>query len=202
MTLEAQAAEWDEYTRRAREAGAETVCGPGSTLAFTAPLRAWLPDIIDRYHIHSILDAPCGDWHWIQHTDLRGATYLGWDINTPTTDVPWHGSPEWQFEQVNLLKRRKTPTVDLVICRDFLAHIPDEHVVKVLRKFRNSGSRYLLATNFTGTNTTDPHPTDQNGFYYRPVNLCAPPFDMPTPVNTLAEVGPEPGRYMALFELQ
>jgi hypothetical protein len=46
------------------------------------------------------------------------------------------------------------------------------------------------------------HPTDQNGFYYRPANLCAPPFDMPTPINILAEPGPESGRYMALFELQ
>jgi hypothetical protein len=145
--------------------------------------------------------------NWMSRVKLGwDIDYYGWDINPPLLGdmEPWNGPPNWTFKKVNLLtvQKHRIPRVDLIICRDFLAHIPDEYVVKILRKFRNSGSTYLLATNFTGTNTTNPHPTDQNGFYYRPVNLCATPFDMPTPINTLAEVGPEQGRYMALFELQ
>lgn len=191
--LSAQQAEWDEYTRRARAAGAETVCGPGSTLRFTEPLRHWLPILLAKHSIHSILDAPCGDFNWLRHVNLTGVDYTGWDINPPAGK---------QFERVNLLTKRTIPTVDLIMCRDFFAHIPDEFIAKLLLKFKKSGSRFLLATTFDTTNGYGPNPTDQDGFYYRPVNLEAPPFNLPAPVDALGEPGPEHSRKMGLFALQ
>lgn len=192
VKTDTQTQEWDRYAIAFPDR--ESVSGPGSTLAFTKGLRAWLPTLFATYRIISILDAPCGDGLWMSSVDLAGIDYLGWDIQQPAIR-------NGRFEQVNLLTRRKWRTTDLIICRDFMAHIPAEQVVKLLKKFKASGSRYLLATNFPGSNNTPAHPYDRDGFYYRPVDLCAEPFNLPHPVATLEEPGPEKNREMTLFAL-
>ena len=190
--------EWERYT--ATYPDRESVSGPGSTLDFTTGLREWLPTLFTQYDIRSVLDAPCGDFHWLSHVDLTGIDYLGWDVQPALIERNKTAHPGKTFDCVNLLTKRIIPTVDLILCRDLFAHLPDKHVSSVLAKFTKSGSRYLLATNFDVENTSD-NPYDSDGFYYRPVNLCAPPFNMPTPLHTLDEPGPEPGRHMALWEL-
>lgn len=199
--LAAQEDEWIRYVSRARDAGAETLCGPGSTVDFTLALRDMLPEIFDLHDIRSILDAPCGDGQWMKHIDLTGINYTGWDNNETVLALAKKRIPAGKFRKTNLLTRKRIPNVDLIICRDFLAHIPDEFVLGLLSRFKTSGSRYLLATNFPGNND-HLHSYDRDGFYYRPVNLTAEPFNMPAPLKTLAEPGPEVGRQMALFALQ
>lgn len=185
-------AEWKRYADTFPDR--ESVSGPGSTLEFTAALRAWLPELIVRYGVHSILDAPCGDVHWIRHVDLSGIDYLGWDLHPGKAD----GLPT---ERVNLLTtKRAVPMVDLILCRDFFAHLTDAQALKVLAMFRASGSRYLLATTFPGDNTFASD-VDADGFAYRPVNLCAEPFNLPEPIEAIDEPGPEVGRRMALWAL-
>src|SRR4029077_7259276 len=43
----------------------ESVSGPGSSLAETAALRRELPDLLAALGVRTLLDAPCGDCHWI-----------------------------------------------------------------------------------------------------------------------------------------
>src|SRR5688572_27037131 len=58
----------------------ETPCGYGSTLEATAAQRRWIPHLIDRYGLASIVDVGAGDLNWIKHTDLRGAHYTPLDL--------------------------------------------------------------------------------------------------------------------------
>lgn len=198
--LSEQAAEWDRYT--ASQAGQESVCGPGSTLEFTEALRAWLPTLLKRYQVSSIIDAPCGDANWMSHTTIGRRPYLGLDVQQTLIQRNRVRDPGRRFEHLNLLTATEIPHADLIICRDFFAHIPQPQIQHVLALFRRSGAHYLLATNFPLNTNSDARMRDANGFTYRPVKLNASPYDLPTPIETLDEPGPEKGRQMALFKLQ
>src|SRR5215212_9991686 len=50
----------------------ESLSGAGSNLRQTETLRRELPGLLSKLSIRSLLDAPCGDFHWMQHVDLRG----------------------------------------------------------------------------------------------------------------------------------
>ena len=58
----------------------ESVSGPGSTLEETEPIRRDLPSLLKELDATSLLDLPCGDFHWMQHTDLAGIDYIGGDL--------------------------------------------------------------------------------------------------------------------------
>ena len=55
--------------------------GPGSDDKNTKNIRKELPQIIKKYKIRSIFDAPCGDFFWIKKIILKiKIKYLGADI--------------------------------------------------------------------------------------------------------------------------
>src|SRR3990167_7338614 len=58
----------------------ESASGRGSELGATEALRTWLPELFQKLGVTSVLDAPCGDWNWMQHVDLAGIDYTGADI--------------------------------------------------------------------------------------------------------------------------
>jgi len=82
-----------------------------------------------------------------------------------------------------------------------LAHLTDEQIFKVLRNFKASGSKYLLATtNYaTQSNTTIDRAGD-----WRKLNLEAAPFHFPRPLAIIEEDVPftwEQGKHLALWFL-
>src|SRR5262245_48135293 len=59
----------------------ESVSGPGSTRARGADFRDELVALLDRWHVRSIVDAPCGDFNWMRDVlALRDLSYTGVDI--------------------------------------------------------------------------------------------------------------------------
>ncbi len=58
----------------------ETISGPGSTLKETTVIRKVLPELLKQFDITSFLDAPCGDFNWIQQVDFGNCVYIGVDI--------------------------------------------------------------------------------------------------------------------------
>jgi hypothetical protein len=181
---------------------AESRSGSGSGLAASEKIRKGLLDAIDRFGIHTIVDAPCGDYYWLSTLDLthRLDSYIGLDI------VPEVIARNQQFSApgkisfaISDLVRRVPPRADLILCRHLLIHLPLADGLRVLHNFKSSGSRYLLITNqpeiqrneeisFTGS--------------YRPVNLHLPPFSLPQPVWTIDD-SQKPGdqAVAAVFEL-
>ena len=56
----------------------ESVSGTGSTLKYTENLRKELPSLFQKFGIHRVFDAPCGDFNWMSQL-LRevDVSYIG-----------------------------------------------------------------------------------------------------------------------------
>ncbi len=59
---------------------ANTRSGKGSSLTRTLNLRRKLPYLIKAFNINSLLDIPCGDFYWMEETNLNLDFYIGADI--------------------------------------------------------------------------------------------------------------------------
>jgi hypothetical protein len=191
-----------------------SVNGPGSSLGCTTGLVADLPEFWRRHGISSLLDAPCGDWTWMQHVDLTGVIYVGWDCdeelirrNRERFERRGDGRMAWFFCR-NILTIHKLPIMDAVFCRDFLAHLPTEHIVDVLAKFQASRCTYLMASNYPGvSNEFEYHPENFAwlGYCERPHDLEAAPFHL-SKIDALPEIAGPGGvislpHELALFRL-
>jgi hypothetical protein len=62
--------------------GTESVSGTGSDSRQTALLRRVLPETVAELGARSIIDAPCGDLHWMKDVpwESLGVDYTGVDI--------------------------------------------------------------------------------------------------------------------------
>lgn len=160
-----------------------SVNGPGSSMGCTTGLRKELPQLLRDYQVQTMLDAPCGDLNWIRATDLSFLhSYIGMDVESriiKDLKTAFHTQPGYAFVCTNLLTRKKYPQVDLILCRDFFSHITTEHITNVLNKFKDSGSTYLLASNYPdASNEFDYHPEQYPwiGYLEREHDLEAEPF--------------------------
>lgn len=201
-----QAATWNailEDWRSGKLGAHDTPSGPGSSLAVTAELREWLPELFSEYNIRTVLDAPCGDFSWMSHVDLRGVQYTGWDVVPELVNraALLHGSARVDFETRNLLTAKKIPAVDLIICRDFMIHLNNDSISKLLAKFIKSGSRYLLASTHPGYTNVDEQEQLYPAYWQRPVNLQAEPFNLAGMVELRREEDHPVGCCVALFKL-
>jgi SAM-dependent methyltransferase len=173
--------------------GAESRSGRGSSLAATEALRAALPELIRDLGVGSILDAPCGDCHWISRTALDAVSYTGTDI-VPALIADNRArlvGPNRRFIVLDLVAT-VPPRADLVLCRDLLVHLPFAEAIEVLRNIRRSGADWLLTTTFVDRLDNG----DLNGADWRVLNLTRPPFNLPPPVRVFCEHNTaEEGRY-------
>lgn len=181
----------------------ETVSGPGSTLRVTQKMRQELSALLRRFKIDSIADAPCGDCNWMRYVEIGGCTYIGIDIVKELIEKnrkTFGGTRE--FMHINLIENI-IPQVDMIICRDLLAHLTYEQIFKVLKNFKQSGSKYLLATTNIITQTNvDMANTGECRYLY--LNLELPPFNFPRPLALIQEDVPfdiEKGKHLALWFL-
>lgn len=186
-----------------------SVNGPGSSLEFTAGIRQQLPDLLRRHDVTTMLDAPCGDRNWLSQIDLTFLhSYIGMDVDAQIIDDNRARYPNATFIKANLLTRPKFPKVDLILSRDFLAHLTTEYIEVMVNKFKLSGSRYLLASNYPGANNEfeyDPTAYPWTGYLERQHDLEAAPFllqridgipEMSAPGGVIANE-----HELALFEL-
>lgn len=179
----------------------ETVSGTGSELRITTNMRHALSNLIKRFKIKSLADAPCGDLNWMKFVDIGNCRYIGIDIvqDIIEKNIQNFGATR-EFKHLNLLENIIEP-VDLIICRDMLAHLTYEQIFTALRNFKQSGSKYLLVT--TGTTTTYNYDIESAGSW-RKLNLELPPFNFPRPLALIEEDVPfefERGKHLALWFL-
>ena len=164
----------------------ESLSGPGSSLAETAVIRRELPPLLARLGVRSLLDAPCGDCHWILAAglDLDLDLYIGADVVPAliAADASRHGGPGREFRVLDLT-RDPLPEVDAILCRDCLIHLSFRYVRRALANFRQSGARYLLTTTYTGLAANHDILTGQ----WRPLDLELPPFGLAAPLARIVE---------------
>jgi hypothetical protein len=177
---------------------AETRSGWGSTMDYTAPLRNSLEKLTRKLGTRVMLDAPCGDFNWMQHVSLpENCRYIGGDIVAPLVAElrARYAQPERQFQVIDIVED-KLPQADLWLCRDVLFHLPTADVIKVLKNFARSQVSYMLTTTYDFQQfNADVKP---GGFRY--VNLRRPPFSLVRPKLKIADfVAPAPPRYLGLW---
>jgi hypothetical protein len=163
----------------------ESVSGGGSTRARGADFREALVALLDAYQIRSIVDAPCGDFNWMQAVVAgRDVSYTGIDIVEPliAENVQRYQTPSCRFLSGDMT-RADLPAADLILCRDGLVHLSFADAGAAIRNFRRSGSRYLLTTTFVGRSRN--RDTLTGG--WRVLNLQAAPFGFPTPIALIDE---------------
>ncbi len=164
--------------------GLESLSGAGSSLVETRAIRRALPAMVERLGIRTLLDAPCGDFHWMSQVELGIETYYGVDVlpGLVAANRERHGAPGRTFLQLDLTVDA-LPRADLAICRDCLVHLSYEDAFRVLANLKRSGASYLLATTFPSLESNH----DIYSGEWRRLNLERPPFSFPPPVELVNE---------------
>lgn len=161
-----------------------SVSGPGSELTQTEAISEALPSILHDLDILTVLDIPCGDFHWMKHVDLKGIDYTGADI---VPNLIHYNRTKYESENVKFLVANlindKLLKVDLVLCRDCLVHLSFKDIFLALHNVCDSGSKYLLTTTYTHRKYNQDIATGQ----WRALNLKAAPFMLPEPLKTISE---------------
>jgi len=167
----------------------ESVSGPGSSLKQTQFLRSWFPSLIKQLNITSILDAPCGDFNWMQCADLGNCSYIGVDVVPLLIEKNnnLYRSASRTFTCADLITDT-LPYADLIIARDFLVHLSNANIWKAIANFKRSGAKYLLTTTFINRANYDISSGD-----WRPLCLRQAPFNFPEPILIICEHCTEQG---------
>lgn len=158
--------------------------GPGSTLERTAAIREALPDLLQELRCKTFIDAPCGDFKWMQAVELPVERYIGVDVIRELIAVNQarFGNEQRSFRHLNLV-RDVLPQGDLVLNRDMLIHLSFEDIGRFLGLLHASGCRYLLTSHFPGRSSNRDIRTGQ----HRAVDLEIAPFHFPPPLRTISE---------------
>jgi hypothetical protein len=162
-----------------------SVSGPGSGIARTAGVRGLLPPLLRELEVDVLLDAGCGDFHWLRLVELPVREYVGIDV-VPALIAELsarYAGPGRRFVNADVTRSR-LPRADLVLCREVLMHFPDDDVVAAVSNLKRTGARWLLATTFAGRTVNEPIELGM----WRPLNLEAPPFDFPPPLRSFEDI--------------
>lgn len=164
--------------------GGESVSGPGSSLKQTQAARKELPVLIKEFGVKTIIDAPCGDFHWMKEVALDIDKYVGIDIvpEIIQSNQRKYGNERREFLAIDIVKET-LPGGDLILCRDCFIHLSFRDIFSAVRNFCRSGSKYLLTTTFTGLKENMNIVSGR----VRPVNLQKPPFNFPMPILLINE---------------
>ncbi len=169
----------------------ETRSGPGSNIKQTTIIRTALPALLQQLKITSLLDAPCGDFYWMEKTDLSSLTYyIGCDI---VHDIiiqarKKYQNPERAFMCVDIVSD-KLPYADAILCRDCLPHLTFADIKTTLKNFKRTGALYLITSTYPLRTQNEDLSMSQelNLWRYRPLNLQVEPFNFPEPLCIINE---------------
>lgn len=176
----------------------ETRSGSGSTRAATAGLRVELPRLFDFLGVRILADAGCGDFNWMGEAAAGLRLYLGFDVVEDALTVARNkaGRRLNQSFAIADICVDTLPECDAILCRDVLTHLPLGWVKLALKRFKDSGSRYLIAT----TNATQANVAIAVGDWHA-MDLTAAPLDLPQPRLLLPEGGTKALGVWALADL-
>ena len=199
-TLTSREAIFEEVYNSRAWGSAESGSGTGSELRATGNVRDRLPTLLARLGAESLLDAPCGDWNWMQHVGLPVKRYFGLDIvpSVIEQNSARFGSADRKFIVADLTNDT-LPRTDVILCRDFLVHVSFQDAALVLENFRESGAAWLLLNTYPEIL----HNRNQfTGGRWRRLNFCLPPFQFPEPMDVIPDGGDVDPSQLGLWQLQ
>ena len=163
----------------------ESVSGDSSTLHYTENLRRELPGLFESYGIRTVLDAPCGDYNWMQHVvNSTNISYIGGDIVALLVEENnrKYGSDRVSFVHLDITSS-PLPAADLMIVRDCLFHLSYRHIEDFLRNLLRSDIKYLLTTTHINENSFSNNDIGAGDF--RLIDLYSEPFHFPAPLTAI-----------------
>ena len=157
--------------------------GRGSELVQTAVIRDVLPTLVADFKITSMLDIPCGDFHWMREVALD-LDYTGADVvpELIAQNSANYAGARRHFRVIDIAND-ELPRVDLIFCRDLLVHFSFADALQAIANLKNSGSTYLLTTSFSARDSNVDIFTGQ----WRALNFEKTPFLFPTPLRLINE---------------
>lgn len=179
----------------------ESRSGAGSTLDYTANIRQRVPELIAQLQVTSVLDAPCGDYHWFAHVARPAhVQYVGGDIvASMVADCQRrYGNANTRFVELDITAD-SLPKVDLWLCRDVLFHLSNQDIFRALENLLASDIQWLL----TSTHPECARNSDVPTGHFRLLNLRLPPFALPPPITEIDDwIAGYPVRKLALWRVQ
>lgn len=169
----------------------DSASGTGSNISATEEIRASLPEIWKTYSVQTFVDAPCGDFFWMQKLDTSSIKYIGADIVEEIIhDNNTKFSNKGEFRVLNLISD-PLPDSDMLMCRECLVHLNFEQIHDVIRNLKRSSTKYLLATTYPDVVENIDIITGQ----WRPLDMTLPPFNFPEPVEIFNDSDTEKTKY-------
>jgi SAM-dependent methyltransferase len=176
----------------------ESVSGRGSTLGRTEVIRRELPALLGNVGAKSLLDAPCGDFNWMQYVDLGDVEYIGADVvpELIARNRDRERDARRTFAVLNIT-RDPLPEVDVILCRDCFIHFSLRDIHAAITNFKRSNSIFLLATTHINVREN----VDIQTGDWRSINLQLPPFNFPPPARLILEDA-ELGKCLGMWKLE
>jgi hypothetical protein len=180
--------------------------GVGSDPDFAQGAGHILQLVVSKYAISSLLDAPCGavsnSWTRIAlqkiRNDIPCFRYHGIDVaNTIiqrnianfSHDHPWATFSTVDLSTATLSRSSLMPKgFDMILSRDALQHLPYKGIAGALKAYCESKSSYLLVGSYLDEGVYGNKDILTAGGCFT-INLKAPPFSFPDPLDTFTEKG-------------
>lgn len=157
--------------------------GFNASLRSTKRLRAAFPALFADYGIKRFVDAPCGDFFWMQHVDLTGIEYWGLEISNSLNDFNQQFATDSRHFAIADITSDPLPAADLLMVRDCLVHLTFEMRWAFFDNFLASNIPYLLITSWLRPdNRWVYHNGGEKSF-----NMTAEPFNFPPPIRFILE---------------
>ena len=157
-----------------------------------------LPLLLEELQAKTLLDAACGDFNWMRHTDLRNVEYIGVDVvrGLIARNRQLFQDERRKFATLDITRDR-LPDADVILCRDCFIHLSFRNIKAAVRNFKKTGATHLLCT----THTSITMNTDCPNGSWRSLNLQLPPFNYPAPLRLIIE-DEELGKCLGVWRLE
>ena len=151
-----------------------SISGPGSEDQLAHDVITGLARILQEYQFSSMLDLPCGDFHWMSKVDLSGIKYIGADIVAPLIEQnrKVHGSAKHTF-MVKDIVIDSLPSADLILVRDCFPHFSLPDIRAALNNILQARIPYILTTHFSQPMLNYDIKTGDWRPIYLPIPVCS-----------------------------
>jgi hypothetical protein len=184
----------------------ESRSGPGSNKKNTINLKKKIIKIIKDLKIKSIVDAPCGDFYWMNNVIANeNIKYTGIDIveELILKNISLYSNKKIKFKRLDITKNT-CPPCDLLICRDFLFHLNYNDINNFFKNLSKAKIKYFLTSSHS-TPTSNKFLKNKNIFSgdFRKINLFNKPFNFPKNIKYIINDNCDGvQKYLLLFQIK